>query len=80
MAMSKDWQDGYATAFVYLSDIFESRTNAFYTRNLLRKKDIRFVIAVIDACLKARDRLAEVGPRNMDLVVYKSGKVEFVEK
>ena len=78
--MNKDWSEGYTTAMVFLSDIFESRTQAFYTRNLLRKKDIKFIIRVIDAAIASRDKLARVGPRNMDLILHKSGAVEFVEK
>lgn len=78
--MNNDWSEGYTTAMVFLSDIFESRTQAFYTRNLLRKKDIKFIIRVIDAAIASRDKLARVGPRNMDLILHKSGAVEFVEK
>ena len=79
MKRSKDWQDGYAAAMVFLYDIFESRSNALYNRGL-RRKDIRLILATIDAAIRARDRLSEVGPRNMDLVLKKSGSAEFVER
>lgn len=79
MKCSKDWQDGYAAAMVFLYDIFESRSNALYNRGL-RRKDIRLILATIDAAIRARDRLSEVGPRNMDLVLKKDGSAEFVER
>lgn len=76
---SKEWHSGYTTAMVYLSDIFESRANALFKRGL-RRKDIRMIVAICDAAFKARNRLAEVGPRGMDLVLHKNGTAEFVEK
>ena len=79
MRRSRDWQDGYAAAMVFLYDIFDSRSNALYNRGL-RRKDIRLILATIDAAIRARDRLSEVGPRNMDLVLKKSGSAEFVER
>lgn len=79
MKRSKDWQDGYAAAMVFLYDIFDSRSNALYNRGL-RRKDIRLILATIDAAIRARNRLSEVGPRNMDLVLKKDGSAEFVER
>ena len=76
---SKDWCDGYAAAMALLYDIFDSRSDALYRRGL-RRKDIDMILAVIRAAIVARDRLAEVGVRNMQLAVYKSGKAEFFEK
>lgn len=76
---SKDWQDGYAAAMVFLYDIFESRSNALYARGI-RRKSIRLILAVIDAAVRARNRLAEIGPRNMDLVIHKNGTAEFIER
>ena len=76
---SKDWCDGYAAAMALLYDIFDSRSDALYRRGL-RRKDIDMILAVIRAVIVARDRLAEVGARNMQLAVYKSGKAEFLEK
>lgn len=75
----KSWQAGYAAAIVLLYDIFDSRSDALYKRGL-RRKDIRMILSVIDAMLIARDKLATIGPRNMDLLLYKSGKAEFVER
>lgn len=75
----ESWQAGYAAAIVLLYDIFESRSDALFRRGI-RRKDIRMILSVIDAMLVARDKIATVGPRNMDLVLYKSGKAEFIER
>lgn len=79
MIGNKDWQDGYAAAMVFLYDIFKSRSNALYARGV-RRKDLRMILAVIDAAIFARNRLAEVGPRNMDLVLHSDGTAEFIER
>ena len=79
MNKSNDWDAGYAAAIVLLYDIFDSRSDALYKRGL-RRKDIRMILSIIDAMLVARDKIATIGPRNMDLLLYKSGKAEFVEK
>lgn len=73
------WKAGYAAAMALLYDIFDSRSDALYRRGL-RRKDIDMILAVIRAAIVARDRLAEVGARNMQLAVYKSGRAEFFEK
>ena len=76
---SKDWYEGYTTAMVFLHDIFQSRSNALHARGL-RRKDIRMILAVIDAAICARRRMAEIGPRNMNLVLHGNGTAEFKEK
>ena len=76
---SKDYAAGYAAAIVLMYDTFESRSNALYKRGF-RRKDIRLILSVIDARLKARDKLSTIGPRNMDLVLKKDGSAEFVER
>lgn len=80
MKKSEEWCAGYTTALCYIADVFESRANAFYVRNLLRKKDTRLVVNIIDAVFRARDKLAEVGPRGMDLILHKDRTAEFVER
>lgn len=76
---SKDYAAGFAAAIVLLYDVFDSRSNALYKRGL-RRKDIRMILAVIDAMLRSRDKLSSLGPRNMDLVLKKDGSAEFVER
>jgi len=76
---SQDWLDGFAAAIVLMYDVFESRSNALHKRGL-RFKDIRMILSVIDAMLHSRDKLITVGPRNLNLILHKSGTAEFVEK
>lgn len=76
---SKEWQNGYVAGLCFISDIFESRSNALFKRGL-RRKDVWMIVAIIDAAIRARNRLAEVGPRNMDLVLKKDGSAEFIER
>lgn len=76
---SREYRAGFAAAIVLLYDTFESRSNALFKRGL-RRKDIRMILAIIDAMLISRDKLSTVGPRNMDLVLHKNGTAEFVER
>lgn len=77
---SQDWYEGFTTAMVFLSDIFESHSNGLIKKYHLRQKDLRLVINIIDACIRRREVLAEIGPRNMNLFVSKSGAVSLKEK
>ena len=79
MSLSDDYRRGFQDAVIYANEIFESRVNAFYKRKWLRKKDSAIVIAILDAMFRARDRMAEVGPRNMNLVLCRDGSFEFRE-
>ena len=76
---STEYAAGFAAAIVLMYDIIESRSNALHKRGI-RRKDIRMILAILDAMLRSRDKLCTIGPRNMDLVVYKSGAAEFVER
>jgi hypothetical protein len=76
---SKDYAAGFAAAIVLLYDVFDSRSNALHNRGV-RRKDLRLILAVIDAMLRARDKLSTIGPRNMDLVLKRDGSAEFVER
>ena len=76
---SREYRAGFAAAIVLLYDTFESRSNALFKRGL-RRKDIRMILAIIDAMLISRDKLSTVGPRNMDLVLHKNGTAEFIER
>jgi len=77
---SKDYLDGMTAALCWISDIFESRSNAFLSRKLLRKKDVRLIAAICDAAIRARFKMADVGPRQMDLILHKDGTAEFIER
>lgn len=77
---SADYRKGFQDAWIFAMDIFESRANAIYNRRWLRKKDIALVAAILDAGFRARDKLTELGPRGMDLVLCHDGSFEFREK
>ena len=79
MVNSDDYAAGFAAAIVLMYDIIESRSEALYKRGL-RRKDIRMILAILDAMLRHRNKLCTIGPRNLDLVMYKSGRVEFEER
>jgi len=57
---------------VWISDIFELHQDAFVKKGLLRKKDVKLVINIIDAAIRRRETLADVGPRNMNLFIGKN--------
>lgn len=77
---SQDWNEGFTTAMVFLSDIFESHSNGLINKFHMRQKDLRLVTNIIDACIRRREVLAEIGPRNMNLFVSKNGSVSLKEK
>lgn len=79
-AKSKDYLDGYAAGLVFAMDVFESRSDAIYSRKWLRRKDIRMVVAILDAIFRARNELLEYGPRGMNLVFCRDGSFEFRKK
>ena len=66
---SPDYMQGFTDALVFVSDIFEKHSDAFLKKHLLRKKDTRLVVNIIDACIRRRETLADVGPKKMDLFV-----------
>ena len=79
MVNSDDYAAGFAAAIVLMYDIIESRSEALYKRGL-RRKDIRMILEILDAMIRHRNKLCTIGPRNLDLVMYKSGRVEFEER
>lgn len=79
MVNGEDYAAGFAAAIVLMYDIIESRSDALYRRGF-RRKDIRMILAILDAMLRHRNKLCTVGHRNMDLVLYKSGRAEFEER
>ena len=77
---SNDWYEGFTTALVFLSDIFESHATGFVSKFKMRQKDVRLVINIIDACIRRREVLAEIGPQNMDLFISRNGSASIKEK
>lgn len=79
MAKSNEYMVGFRDALIFAGDIFESRINSIYTRKWMRKKDVEMVIAILDAAFRARYKLAEFGPRGLNLVLCRDGSFEFRE-
>ena len=77
---SHDYLDGFCQSMVFLSDIFESHSKAFIRKGLLREKDIKMIVNIIDACIRRRETIAEVGPRQMNLIVHPDRTVELTER
>ena len=53
---SKEYSDGFAAGLIFAMDTFESRSNAIYSRKWLRRKDIKLVVAILDAIFRSRDK------------------------
>lgn len=77
---SQDWYDGMTSALVWVSDIVEKHQNAFVAKKLLRKIDVKLIMNLLDACLRRRELLAEVGADGVDLYISKRRTVSLKEK
>lgn len=77
---SNEYKQGFTDALVYIIDVFDTRKNAMYSRGWFRKKDVTRVVNILYAALRARDKLMEIGPKKMDLIVHKDGTNEFRER
>ena len=77
---SQEYIQGFTEALVFVSDIFELRKNTFVQKGLLRGKDVKLVMNILDACIRRRETLAEVGPRKMNLFIGKDRSVSLKEQ
>lgn len=77
---SQDYINGFTDALVFVSDMFESHSTSFMNRGLLRKKDTKFIVSVIDACIRRREVLMDVGPKKMNLFVRSDRTADLKEK
>ena len=77
---SHDFTDGFTAALVYVSDLFESHADALIEKKLMRKRQIKLVVSIIDACIRRRETLADVGPKKMNLFVRPDGRADLKEK
>lgn len=77
---SKDWYDGMTAALVWVSDIVEKHQKALVSKQLLRKIDIVLILNLLDACLRRRELLSEVGADGVDLYVSRKRTVSLKEK
>ena len=77
---SHDWIDGYTTAMVYISDIFESHSQALVKNGYFSKSDLKLIVNIIDAAIRRRELLAEKGSRGVNLFVSKKRTASIKEK
>ena len=77
---SQEYIEGMTAALCWVSDIFELHSDAFVKKGLLRRKDITMILNIIDACIRRREVLAEVGPKNMNLFIGKNRSASLKEK
>lgn len=77
---SAEYMKGFTEALVYISDIFELHSNAFIKSGLLRKKDVKLVVNICNACIRRRETLADVGPTKMNLFVSPSRTASLKEQ
>lgn len=77
---SHDWIDGYTTAMVYISDIFESHSQALVKNGYFRQCDLKLIVNIIDAAIRRRELLAEKGSRGVNLFVSKKRTASLKEK
>lgn len=80
MRRSKEFLDGMAAGLIWLSEILDTHSDALSRKRILNRNDIRFVNAVIDAALRRREVIADVGPKKMNLFIGKDRTVELKEK
>lgn len=77
---SDEYTTGFTDALVFLSDIFESHSDAFLRKGYLRKKDTKLVVGIIDAAIRRRETLMDVGPNKMNLFIRPDRSAELKEK
>ncbi len=80
MIRSREFTEGMTASLVWVSDIIEKHQNALVSKGYLRKKDIRFFLNLIDACIRRRELLSEVGPDGVDLYISQKRTVSLKEK
>ena len=77
---SDDYRNGFTAALVFLSDLFEQRSDAFLKKGLLRKKDVKLICSIIDACIRRREVLMDVGPKKVNLFIRMDGHADIKER
>ena len=65
---------------VWISDVFELHQNAFIKRGIFKKKQMKLILNIIDACIRRRETLADVGPKNLNLFIGKDYSVSLKER
>lgn len=80
MQRSKDYADGYLMALLDMSTILETRTSAISCRTGMRIKDIKLIINIIDAIIRRRETVMDVGIKKMNMFIRKDKTVDLKEK
>lgn len=77
---SSDYKRGFQDALIFAIEIFETRKDTMFSRKWFRRKDIKRIISILDAAFYAREKLINLGPRGMDLILRPDGSFEFRER
>ena len=77
---SPDYINGFTAALVFVSDLFEKRGNAFFRKGLLRRKDVKLICSILDACIRRREVLMDVGADKVNLFIRKDGHADIKEQ
>lgn len=77
---TSEYMKGFTDALCFVSDIFEGHSKAFMRKGFLRLKDVKLIVNIIDACIRRRETLADVGPKKMDLFVGADRSASLKEK
>ena len=77
---SQDFIEGMTAGMVWVSDIFELHQKAFVKNGLLRQKDVKLILNIIDACIRRRETLADVGPKGVNLFVGRDRSASIKER
>lgn len=77
---SQDWYDGMTAGLIWISDIVEKHQKGLVAKGLLRKIDVTLIMNLLDACIRRRELLSEVGADGVDLYISKKRTVSLKEK
>lgn len=80
MIRSREFTDGMTASLVWISDIIEKHQKALVKKGYLRQIDIKFFLNLVDACIRRRELLSEVGADGVNLFIGKNRTVSLKEK
>lgn len=76
----QEFINGMTAGLVWVSDIVEKHQKALVAKKLLRRIDVKLIMNLLDACIRRRELLSEVGADGVDLYVSKKRTVSLKEK
>ena len=77
---SQQYMQGFTDALVFVSDIFEKHSDAFLKKHLFQRRQTKLIVSIIDACIRRRETLMDVGPDKMNLFVRSDWTASLKEK